>query len=271
MSDDRLRAVRRTYDQGKATRLEWVAALARVQPYLVELAAYCYDDDALAALGFPARSSSAQRFEPHLWATTLPHVVRLAEREWPAREVEVRAALVFAHVTVNAWCTLGCERSICMQLGRERLGIEGSGHLLSMHYEEVGRTLNWAERAIAGRTSWRRLAAEDMGWGAQAWLDQDGPLKIATGAISVVRSRLPGTAHISLVTVAGRLARDLVHRNRPPQSADAWSEVRAALEHIEKDLPERLASDLGPWLLGERDPVQERLRSRGQRPAVVHG
>lgn len=265
MSDERLRSVRRAYDQGAASRAEWLSALARVEPHLVELAAYCYDDDALAALGLPPQANAAQRFDAHLWASTLPHVVRLARKEWPIREVEARAALVVAHVTANAWCTLPCERRVCVAEAEALMWPAGSGHLQSLHYDEVVPALNWAERAIAGRTSWRRLASEPMGLDAQAWLDQDWPITITTGAVSVVRSRLPGEGRISLVTVAGRLARDL----SVPVYMPAY--LAAVAEHIERDLPARLASDLAPWILGERDPVRERLRQRGQRPVAARG
>ena len=103
----------------------------------------------------------------------------------------------------------------------------------------------------------RREVPHDDVIGGRIYLQWEFPLQGLGAAPWVIESCLaPGSQPVSLASMAQQVASERHHDvNHEPY---AWW-----LERFQ----ELMRRDVVPWLLGERDPVKERLRSRGQHEA----
>ena len=236
MSDAALRSVERAYKAGTATRLEWLAARARVEPEVVRLASYLRDPDAAVVMPWAVhyKDHSLQR-----WATELRWVCNRAA--WPDEaQVHMRCGLALAQACMQVWLPRICGNAAC---GEDRHSNS------AVHADDARRLLAWMDRVVAGRTTLTKLREKMPGFGA---FMLNYPFVIAVDVRDMLRGMVfPGDEGPSLERVVRHLFSQEVEVGLAQKVAErCWGQV---------------AAEVAPWVLGERDAVRARLLARGER------
>lgn len=123
----------------------------------------------------------------------------------------------------------------------------------------IGLCLAMAARDAWGAepcSSWRRLRADVAHDVGMYWWSY--PLNVVVRAEALALSACPGEPKVDLLSVAS-----IAHFENRPRESDRARGV--LIEQFTK----YVARDVASWALGERDPVKERLRSRGQHPVTA--